>query len=170
MPRPPHLSISLWLLPQGPIREDLRALIATLARETSGPAFEPHVTLLSGIEATADGLRDGLGALAADLPDLQLGQPVVGDTRHQCVLLPVEPAEALLPLRHRAEALFAKPRAPFFPHLSVVYGDLPAAARHALCADARLRSFSGRPLRLSSIAPWRTDGPEERWYPIPCVE
>lgn len=58
-------SYSLWLkLPAGPVYKKLEQEIAAQAKEHSSPLFEPHVTLLGGIEGDKDKVLESAKGLA----------------------------------------------------------------------------------------------------------
>ena len=45
---------SLWLVPEGVVDGDLRAIVGRLAGEHGSPTFPPHVTLFGGIVGPED--------------------------------------------------------------------------------------------------------------------
>lgn len=59
---------SLWLKPpDGPTCSKLAQEIAAQAKEYSGPLFEPHVTLLGGIDGEEDAVLEKARSLAGKL-------------------------------------------------------------------------------------------------------
>jgi hypothetical protein len=69
---------------------------------------------------------------------LALGAPQPGDRYYQCVLAPVDPAGAggLVALRTAVARHFGESALPFFPHLSLCYGDFEASKREEIAASA----------------------------------
>ena len=47
----------LWLMPTGGTCERLAAIIRHLSQKHGGPLFEPHVTLLGGMEGEGEEIR-----------------------------------------------------------------------------------------------------------------
>lgn len=165
-------AFALWLLPGGASAARLEELIEALARETGGPAFAPHLTLLGGLRGDAGALAAKLGRLRGDggalrPVALEARGPATGSTRHQCVFLDVAPSEPLAALRRAAEAALGSNEAPFRPHVSLVYGELPAARRRELAADPRVRALAHDVWWADRLELWTVEGQTERWR---CVE
>lgn len=161
---------SLWLRPEAELGDRLAALIADLARRLGTPAFAPHLTLLGGIPgAEADVLR-ATTLLAARLPSLtiRLGDATGSDAYFRCVVVAAEATPELQTARAQAAAAFGLPVPPFFPHLSLVYGALPAATRDAVVGkigSSLAGSFEARAVHL-----WRTEGEVAEWGPAGCID
>ena len=60
---------SIWLMPpqDSGVAQRLKEEIRTLQQQASGAAFEPHVTLLGGLETTEANVLDATKTLAASL-------------------------------------------------------------------------------------------------------
>ncbi|WP_437592002.1 2'-5' RNA ligase family protein [Sorangium sp. So ce1000] len=165
-------AFALWLVPGGAPAARLEELIAALARDTGGPAFAPHLTLLGGLRGDGGALAAKLRRLRGDggalrPVALEARGPATGSTRHQCVFLDVAPSEPLAALRRAAEAALGASDAPFRPHVSLVYGELPAAHRQELAADPRVLALAHEMWWADRLELWTVDGPTERWR---CVE
>jgi 2'-5' RNA ligase len=153
---------TLWLVPVGSQREELRRLIDDLARETTGPSFEPHVTLLGGLSGSPQEIARRVAPLAADLPLLHVGRVETGDTRHRSVFFSIEPSGELVALRAEIASRLGAGARKFSPHLSVVYGDHSPRVRRAIASDPRLASWT-RVALAAVLEVWSTEGPEEGW-------
>lgn len=156
--------VSLWLVPAGEGRERLRDLIEALAHETGGPAFPPHVTLVSS-EAP---LGEVLAALERSMdppraPAIPLVRAATGESFFQSVLMEVEPTGDLKALRRGLEGLPGVKPSAWRPHLSLAYGDLASAQKEALLADPRVRALEGTTLRAGAIEVWVTGDAMEAW-------
>ncbi|WP_437769276.1 2'-5' RNA ligase family protein [Sorangium sp. So ce281] len=165
-------AFALWLIPGGAPAARLEELIEALARETGGLPFAPHLTLLGGLRGDGGALAARLGRLRGDggalrPVALEARGPATGGTRHQCVFLDVTPSEPLAALRRAAEAALGASEAPFRPHVSLVYGELPAARRKELAADPRVLALAHEVWRADRIELWTVEGQTERWR---CVE
>ena len=141
--------ISFWLLPRRDDAAHYQARIDALARRFNTPVFAPHVTIgvssmrpgAAGATPDLSGLQQSLVTLGAALAPLELPAQAIatGASRFQCVFvtLPTEPVVRLAqrlsgPVSACTDApLIATAQA----HLSLVYADLDAAARHALAAS-----------------------------------
>ncbi|WP_437969744.1 2'-5' RNA ligase family protein [Sorangium sp. So ce260] len=162
-------AFAVWLVPGGAPRARLAELIEALARETGGPPFAPHLTLTSGLRGDGGALAAKLGSLEGALRpvELQARGPATGTSRHQCVFLDVAPTEPLAALRRAAQAALGAGETPFRPHVSLVYGDLPAERRLALAADPRVLGLGHDAWWAERLELWDVEGPEERWR---CVD
>lgn len=157
---------SLWLVPAEPEHRRLARWIDRLAARLGTPRFEPHLTLLGGFDAEAAWLARLAESLAAMTPalDLRLGPPGHGERFLRCVYAPVEPSPGLAAAHARARArlAFFDAREPFFPHVSLVYASLPAAARQALASELA-PELSGLALACRELWLVRTQGRCEEW-------
>jgi 2'-5' RNA ligase len=156
----------VWLVPEGDVRQRLAAAIAELGRRHGTPSFEPHVTLLGGIAGgEAEVLRRG-ALLAASLRPLAVRLVALrrSDEYFRRVFLEAEGSPELLAAHERASDLLgARDRAPFLPHLSLVYGRLAAedasAAEEALHALTLPLTFEARRLEVhlteGAVPDWR---------------
>ncbi|WP_433934901.1 2'-5' RNA ligase family protein [Sorangium cellulosum] len=162
-------AFALWLVPGGAPRARLQQLIEALARETGGPAFAPHLTLLGGLRGDGGDLAAKLRSLggARGPVALEARGPATGSAYHQCVFLDVAPTEPLAALRRAAEAAFGARETPFRPHVSLVYGDLPADRREALAADPRVLALARDAWCAERLELWAVEGEAGRWR---CVD
>jgi 2'-5' RNA ligase superfamily len=155
-------------MPHGEAYERFLGLIARLARRFSTPAFPPHVTLLAGIGGRPeDDLLAACRRLAADLRPLEISLSGVEgrDEPFRCLFAPAALDGPLLAAHAAAARAFDRePDPAFFPHLSLVYGTLPAAVKRQVATEtAPLVTGSCRARRLHV---WRTDGPAVEWREI----
>ncbi|KAL1408969.1 hypothetical protein Q8F55_005786 [Vanrija albida] len=144
----------LWLVPSADEVSRLQALIDTLAASEAGaPSFHPHITLLHPLGKDAasppEAITETLEAAVAEFNaarggagpiKLTLDNPVAGEKYFQSVLTPVDEAEgksaALRQLRSAVEDAFDEHPAVFYPHLSLLYGDLSRERRLELVREA----------------------------------
>lgn len=158
--------ISLWLVPPDDVRSGLAQRIDGLARRLGTPRFEPHVTLLGGIEAAGEQVVAETRGLAAQLGPIGLRLNRAGGREEffRCLFLEVELEPALNAAHRRARHLFGKrTEPPFFPHLSLAYGRLGSDQKSAVLreleqdASWRIATFA------SELRVVLTEGPVEEW-------
>ncbi|KAL8283738.1 hypothetical protein RQP46_005533 [Phenoliferia psychrophenolica] len=135
------MGIALWLAPSQSSLEGihLSSLITSLATNHSTPLFAPHVTLLTGIDASTPPtellatIRSALATFPTpagpfSLTLTSLGSKADEKNYFQYLFVKVDPNAKLLALRKAVreallpEAVAAKPD-DFFPHLSLMYGE-----------------------------------------------
>jgi hypothetical protein len=157
--------LSLWLVLDDAALMPLRALIASLAERLGTSAFEPHVTLLGGLEHREADVTERAQRLASSVGPLSV--PVVGvgarDEYFRCLFLELAQDPALLALRERGCLVFERAGA-FLPHLSLVYADLAEAPRGRLRAE--LATAAPPWLRLGSLLVVSTEGEVACWRPL----
>lgn len=126
----------LWLAPEGAALQRLQRVVDDLAQGYDGPAFAPHVTLLSGLAGDEASLIERNRSLAARLPsfELSLTTPEAGNTFFQCVYMRVAEDPLLSRTRRAAGEAFALPYGDYMPHLSLYYGDVSEERRAVIVA------------------------------------
>lgn len=152
--------VAFWLLPADPDAAWLTDRMDVLAARHRGPRFAPHVTLHVGTRAPDLAIEPILAALARRSAPLTLECRDSGHSAAYYKTLFVRfaadraDAAALVRLREELVQALSAAGAPasdyaFDPHLSLLYGNLDAAARQALAAAERL---AGRRLRFDRLA------------------
>jgi len=165
---------SLWLRPTGSGRRRLRLLIARLAGRCRTVSFDPHVTLLGGIvlsrgravEKTSTVARGvdpfpvrlaGLGHEAAYFRCLYLKAGGAGLSSARAAAVRAFEEESGRRASRRTGGRFR-------PHLSLVYGRLPAAGRRKLVLE--IEGSLGFSFMARHIALVRTGGAPRYWRVI----
>jgi 2'-5' RNA ligase len=135
---PAHLS--LWLVPAARDRADYQALIAGLAARHQSTSFEPHVTLYSG-PFTEIKLAQVLAGPSSRAGPIELKIEGIGhsQTFAKTVFVQLAASPPLMLLAQQLRQALPQPAAyALDPHLSLIYQDLPAAARSQLAQSLRL--------------------------------
>ncbi|KAI9359338.1 RNA ligase/cyclic nucleotide phosphodiesterase [Zopfochytrium polystomum] len=167
---PPGLS--LWIGPpsSSPLATRLQAIVDKYANELG----TPKVILESGVTLdaaeTARRLRD-VASRTGPLK-LQLTDIVVKDMYFQCVMAKVEESDSLMKLnRECVDILLPEQdrREPYWPHLSLVYGNLSADMKARVQKELRALGrwdgggVVGAVVEVASIDIWKTEGAPELW-------
>ena len=162
--------VSLWLIPSGAIRHELRERIEALARRFATPAFEPHVTLVGGVSVSEALAREAAASVARGTRAFPL---LFVSTAHsedyfRCIVLEAD-LSSTLAAAHKAAltALGVTSAPPFHPHLSLVYGSLLANTRTTVCAE--LASLCPLSCDAGSIEVAETDGAVESWRTVQSI-
>ena len=163
---PKGRGVSLWLVPVDDAKAALSRLITEVAARLGTPAFAPHVTLVAGVTRSADDVvrRAGELALALEPLSLPLRGPTGSDDAFRCLYLPVGETLKLLATHALARsALRVADEQKYEPHLSLVYGSVPAAQKAALLAEllplvpSRVEFAALEVVRTEGlVADWRT--------------
>ncbi|KAG9010492.1 hypothetical protein FRB94_010257 [Tulasnella sp. JGI-2019a] len=144
------MGITIWLVPpEGPFKP-LEALIAEIASKHSSPVFQPHITLLalpSDSPITSDAILPPLSELPATIP-ITFNKVCAGQSYFQSVLVELEikdgstldelykatlkKNEGLVKGEDASSELGGRFLRPFYPHLSLYYGEVSAEVRSAI--------------------------------------
>lgn len=158
---------SLWLIPEPAERARLEALIHRLAARLGTPPFTPHVTLLGGLHGRVDRLHE----LARDLPSLALRLTRIDgqDAFFRCLYVEAEGGAALGASRARAaERLDVRTPPAFFPHLSLVYGQLSSDRKRRLAGELG-PEVEARTVLFGELWLVRTEGHVKDWEQVGAV-
>ncbi len=126
---------SLWLLPSGKAKQRLAKTIGSLSRDPGGPRFDPHLTLLGGLDGEEEAFIDATRRLAATLHPVTLHLRGIefGDEYYRCLYFRVGESDELTAAHREALRFFGKKKDPsFMPHVSLFYGTLEEPHRRDL--------------------------------------
>ncbi len=119
----------LWLMPTGEPYDRLADVINQLSQKHGGPLFEPHVTLLGGMEGEEEEICQKTMRLAQGLRpfEVQLTKPGYQDSYFRCLYLHVQETPSLMEAQAQARIILnQQEELQFQPHLSLLYGTYPA--------------------------------------------
>ena len=157
---------ALWIMPAGAAYTLTDGYIARLSGTYNLPKFEPHVTLLGSVHVPdVSALQD----LTRSLPPFEIrlaSQPQFLDEYFRCLFLKADQTPALMETFARASQLFGDTDGPYFPHLSLAYGDLPLETKREMIrelGDIPEIAFEARQLSLVSAS---MEMPVSNWQVI----
>jgi 2'-5' RNA ligase len=130
-----------WLVPAaGPARDRLAGVIARLAAEHAAPVFAPHVTMAGVVECSPDAAALVLGRLVTGVPPFEVTLTEVGYEPEffRSLYLRAEPPAVLTALHEAGERAWDLNPAPYRPHLSLLYSQLPEERKPAISDALRL--------------------------------
>lgn len=161
---------SLWLRPFGDIAYSLHERIKKLSEKHKTPVFEPHLTLLGGLDFGETELTQLTDTLASSLHPFEILLTRAGymDTYYQSLFVHAELSEELDSAREMAERLFDKEPEEFVPHLSLLYGDLSRKEKE------RILNVMGREFHIRfpvhNVLLVNTTGKPDEWEKIHSAE
>jgi len=156
--------VSLWLMPRGPVHEDLTRVIRDVGARSHGPVFEPHVTLVPGVEGDVERILLATARLAARTAPFEIRFQALGwrDEYFRCLFVEVRQDPELMALARSArETLSLSPEPGYFPHLSLLYSDLDSTSKPDM---ARQVPPWPKGFLAHAIHVYRTHGPVSRWH------
>jgi len=157
---------SLWLLLPREAHARFQAIIARLSAQLGTPAFEPHITLLGGLSGAEEDLRQRTRVLACAIKPFEARLLKVAwlDDYYRCLFVEVAPSRALHDAHEAARQVFnQRSNAGFYPHLSLVYGNLEEKEKTTILNE--IGSRFDESIRIEQLALYDTGGPVWR-----CVE
>jgi 2'-5' RNA ligase len=163
---------ALWLMLAEPAHDRYADLIRRLSESHATPPFEPHITLLGGLGDEERILAQRTEHLAKILApfDIRLLEAAYRDEYYRALFIEVALSQPLNAARAAARHAFERRMDDgFYPHLSLLYGDLSEREKEAMLDDIG-RHFDEW-ARVDRIALWRVDGPPAGWrsaqeYPL----
>ncbi|MEX0685435.1 MAG: 2'-5' RNA ligase family protein [Balneolales bacterium] len=160
---------SLWLKPIGTVYDELSMLINELAREHGSPRFEPHVTLISGLNSPIDHILNKIDKMSMpnNSVEIQLGKIGYKNNRFQSFFAHVE-NEDIFSLREQCKkAIGHQDIEEFMPHLSLMYHEMPEKKKEAL--SKRLGDTLDMKFTATQIHVISTNGEPEEWKEIAAI-
>lgn len=161
-------TFSIWVMPQGKIAEELRLIIARLAKCYLGPVFPPHVTVLGRIPNVSE--KDAIeksGELAKKLRPYALTFDRLATDKefYRCLYVRMKRTEHALMAFQAARMLFHfTDREEYVPHLSLFYGSVTEAEKDAAMRDVTLEM--GASFAVDTLILVDTSGKPEAWKQI----
>jgi len=161
---------SVWLVPDrdSKTHHRLQEVITDCAEaHEDAPEFDPHITLVGGINGEEASLADTTRRLASRCGPLSVSFARVhcSTTRYQCVFLLVEPTMELLSLHQTASQAFGMAEGMYVPHLSLVYSDMSVQDRFETVAAIQAESLP-ETVKLSTIELVNTSGEVSEWESV----
>lgn len=147
-----HAVSSLWLLAGQEDEALLSGIVAGLAGRHATPLFHPHLTILGDIPRPPGELAGVLPRIArAAAPfALPVRDVVPGEAFFRSFYAAFDAVPALLALRRAAGVETGATSGPFMPHVSLLYGAVPAPAKSASIAEIA-RRLVGRPIHFDRL-------------------
>lgn len=129
---------ALWFVPEDPVFEKTSQVIQELSARYSSPNFEPHISLLGVWEGSESIAAEKAERTAQGLSPFHVRFDSIGslDYYFRNLFIRLEDSPELTHAYEYAHHVFGiqKP-APFMPHLSLYYGNLPVQEKEALAKE-----------------------------------
>ncbi|KAJ3109816.1 hypothetical protein HDU97_000046 [Phlyctochytrium planicorne] len=162
---------SLWIGPpsKSSLFHDIKEVVHAYSKKLGTPEWQGHITLLGQVEDPIEDLTARLSDLCKNIKPFTVGLTdiVIKDQFFQCVMAKIEETSELMELNRKVQALFPGDRAPYWPHLSLVYGDLTQEQRLEVQQELRETkewAIVGSRAEIKVIEIWSTEGPVSNWY------
>ncbi|KAJ3298695.1 hypothetical protein HDU79_008188 [Rhizoclosmatium sp. JEL0117] len=167
--------LSLWIGPpkDSDLYKKLDDIVGHFSSKLSSPKWAPHITLLGSVVATPEEAATKIKQAAASHGPFKvtLTELVTKDLFFQCVMAKSEETKELLELNAALRAVYPPPHSePYWPHLSLVYGDLSAETKQNVIDEIKNNAdwagIVGSVVEVNVIELWNTEGPVENWKKV----
>lgn len=157
-------TFDLFLIPTAIQYTRYNRVINSLSKKYDTPSF-PHVTLLSMIEAEEENLVTKVENITKGFNKIEV--EIFGinftNTVSQCVFAQIKMSPQLLTLYNELETnLEYSDKSPYFPHMSLVYGDLTPEVKSNIAKELRV----GNKLLLDKVVIYRDDPLKSDWKQV----
>lgn len=161
---------SIWLEPEGEIRERLKGVIRSLSDGHGTPLFDPHVTLVGGLEGSEDEVGRHTESLANRIKPYMVeltGQVGCEEIWQKAMFIIVQETNPVMEANQLARTEFNLAGGDRYrPHLSLMYSNtIPLARRHEIARGLNRLDLIGQ-FPVSKIHLYRTAGKVEEWVKL----
>lgn len=162
---------SLWLVPERGAKtyELLNQLICNVAVRYQTPTFDPHITLLGGVEGIEHDMLEKTRVLAEQLTpyEAQLGEVGSNGIYFQILFSEIRQTPSVLNANTIAQNVFGVDKGKYFPHLSLAYGNLSREQVATLQRFVRQENLIAK-MRFPAqgIELWRSQEAVEKWREV----
>jgi len=159
----------LWLLLPQAVRDRFAELIKGLAERYGTPFFEPHITLLGGLDGEEQDISTKAASLTRTLTPfiVRLTTADYLDEYFRCLFVRAESNTELVNAYRLAKKEFNQTGTDsYMPHVSLMYGNCPVVQKEAILQDIG-RKFEIK-FPINRVALYRIDSNHPRdWH---CVQ
>ena len=164
---------NLWFGLSEESRRPLADLINKFSRRFNSPLFEPHITLLGGINAAREEVVKYANGLAQTVEPFDLELDGIGETENffRCLFVRVKLNPPLIELYRRTVNFWGNSGYidDYMPHISLVYGNLVAEDKQNVAQEVLLPS-SRIHINEVQVVSTNADSNPEKWQVIACNE
>lgn len=159
-----ELRYAIWLNPDALCVELVTPIMDKLRLNHRGPAFDPHLTLTSGITGSEGQIINTFHSCAEAQSPFKLRSEGIGvsGSFFRAITVGYHLTTELSQFRSRVRQHFSlEAHNNYHPHLSLAYGEIPDAALQD--TKNKLTQHQWPDITISSISLWRLKGPVENW-------
>lgn len=161
---------SIWLMPCAEDGEFLSGLLADFAGRFGTPVFTPHLTIRGDTSLAVAALEAGVTEVASDVPAFSEAITAIeaSDTYFRSFYARFGVSAPLGQLKQRLDPGAAEA---FLPHVSLLYGFIPVAAKASLAHEFQ-QVLAGRQITFDRLCVVRSgqDIPIDEWAVIATAQ
>ncbi len=160
---------SIWLEPEGEVKNDLSKVIRDLSAQYNTPLFYPHVTLLGGIVLREEEVVDRTKEIARNISPYTVavtGTVDCEDHWTKALFLVVSETVEIMAANRVARTVCGMEGEGYHPHLSLMYTeDIPIDQRRKIASGLDPEALKGQFL-VDKLHLYRTEGGVESWVKV----
>ena len=157
---------AIWLNPSG---DEFKALIQKYCQEYHTPYFEPHITLVAGINGDKDSIAERVKLLSKEISPFQVTINKISHSEYyyRCVILELVLTHELEQALKTTKKLFdISDTLTFLPHISIVYGDMNIKDRSHISTELNYMLYKTTRVENLTLLHASTDMPPEDWRTV----
>ncbi len=161
---PSAIGYSIWLEFDIQSTSLIRQIIEDLRSKFKSPLFDPHLTLLPGIEDDENELISNFSHFVMDLNSfpIEIESFDHSDEFYKCVFMKVKKSNVLMDLYSKSKLFLKKGGDKVFnPHISLIYAYLSVDERAKIVEDLRVYNFNLVEVKKISLV--KTIGEPSDW-------
>jgi len=161
---------SIWMMPSEQVYDELSGLIMKLSGEYGTPKFEPHVTLLRGIESLEEDVSHRTSELAKLIKPFKIELEGLDqfDDPFRCLFIKAKETPELTDANLKARNVFSGGMgAIYMPHLSLIYGNLSKDMKETIILNLKKEKEGKEPaygFDVDKLYLFSTQGGPDKWY------
>lgn len=159
---------SIWLMPEGGmIRERFQSIITELSGKYESPRFEPHVTLIGGVNGDHKNVIAKTHEIARKIRPFFIGLTDVGvtDQYFKTLFVMAKETPELIRANKIAQEIYGTEQQ-YMPHLSLLYGNFDHYMKEGIVDSLGNTNFSDVGFPVTALHLYKTEGNVWEWYEV----
>lgn len=155
---------SIWMIPRNSAYSTLSSIISKISNDYKTPDFKPHITLIGELKGDEKDLISKTEELASQMSPFTI-LPLRVNLHNQyfrSLYLKIRETKELTQANQKAQEIFGKTEN-FFPHLSLMYGDIPTIKKLDIISNLEKISIE---IPVKSLHLYSTKGTIKDWHEI----
>lgn len=151
---------SIWLVPGDENYKLLFDLIVSLSKKYPSPGFEPHITLIGGIDLPEGKAVVKTYKIASQLKQFSITLDQIGYQNFYFRSL-------YLQGKVSSQKVFGvKDTSPYFPHLSLLYGNISEFEKLKIISGLAKKIRLPLKIKIKELCLYKTQGKVQDWYSV----
>lgn len=157
---------SIFLIPSGETFKNLSKIINRLSAKYDSPRFEPHVTLIGGVEDSEEQIINKTKKIATFLQSFEIQLVGIDHLNYylKALFLEVDQTKQVMQANIKASRIFNM-ESGYEPHLSLLYGNFPKKLKQSIIKDLDKKNLN-LSFVVDKIYLYKVDGEVNDWQKV----